>query len=232
MSSAEKPYSPPASGTVASGDLRIEAGSNSLPIGLRIGEFEITGVIGEGGFGIVYSATDHLLEREVAIKEYMPAAIASRSQAMLVTVKSERHADTFVAGLRSFVNEAKLLAKFDHPSLVKVYRFWEGNGTAYMVMPLYRGVTLKAALQSMPGPPDEAWIRHILSPLLDALELIHADHCYHRDIAPDSILILPNDRPVLLDFGAARRTISDMTQALTVILKPGFATLEQYANGP
>ena len=209
-----------------------EHGSNCLPIGTRLGEFEITRLIGEGGFGIVYAAKDHLLEREVAIKEYMPSALASRAHDAWVAVKSDRHAETFTSGLHSFVNEAKLLAQFDHPSLVKVYRFWEGNGTAYMAMPLYRGDTLRQALKRLGGPPSEAWLRQLMVPMLDALDLIHSARCYHRDVAPDNILILENGRPVLLDFGAARRVIGDMTQALTVILKPGFAPVEQYANGP
>ena len=207
-------------------------GPNCLQLGTRLGEFEVTGLIGEGGFGIVYAAKDHLLEREIAIKEYMPSALASRTAGTQVTVKSERHAETFAAGLRSFVNEAKLLAQFDHPALVKVYRFWEANGTAYMVMPYYRGRTLRGALAALGARPTEAWIVQFLHPLLDALELIHEQHCFHRDIAPDNILILGNGRPVLLDFGAARRVIGDITQALTVILKPGFAPFEQYASGP
>ncbi|MCL4747414.1 MAG: serine/threonine protein kinase, partial [Burkholderiaceae bacterium] len=219
---------PPAAG--ASDDAAGQ--TNLLQPGTRLGEFEITGLIGEGGFGIVYAAYDHLLEREVAIKEYMPSALASRVQGGLVAVKSARHEETFEAGRRSFVNEAKLLAQFDHPALVKVYRFWEANGTAYMVMPYYRGKTLRGALKELGAAPSEAWLRRMLAPLCDALETIHAQQCFHRDIAPDNILILPDGRPLLLDFGAARRVIGDITQALTVILKPGYAPLEQYGSGP
>src|SRR5687768_9060334 len=94
---------------------------NSLPIGSKLGEFEIVGLIGAGGFGIVYLAYDHSLHRQVALKEYMPAALAGRDDGVTVVVRSERNAETFQAGLRSFVNEAQLLAQFDHPSLVKVY---------------------------------------------------------------------------------------------------------------
>jgi serine/threonine protein kinase len=205
---------------------------NALPAGTRLGEFEIEGLIGEGGFGIVYLARDHSLERRVALKEYMPASLASRGHDASVTVRSERHRETFEVGRRSFVNEARLLAQFDHAALVKVYRFWEANGTAYMVMPFYDGVTLRDALKARGAPPDEAWIRKILSPVMDALEIIHAENCFHRDIAPDNIMLLRDERPVLLDFGAARRVIGDMTQALTVILKPGYAPIEQYAEMP
>ena len=208
------------------------ARGNVLAPGTRVADFEIVGLIGEGGFGIVYDARDLLLQRRVAIKEYVPSAIASRAaDGLHVAVKSERHAETFAAGLESFLNEARMLARFDHPSLVKVFRFWEANGTAYMVMPRYQGGTLGEALRRR-GPPDEAWLRVFLAQLLDALGTIHRGQCFHRDIAPDNILLLDADRPLLLDFGAARRVIGDMTQALTVILKPGFAPIEQYAEMP
>lgn len=205
---------------------------NALPIGTRLSEFEIVGLVGEGGFGIVYLADDHSLHRRVAVKEYMPAALATRAPDSTVMLRSERFAETFAVGLRSFVNEARLLAQFDHPSLVKVHRFWEANGTAYMAMPYFSGKTLKQVLKERSEAPDEAWIRHLLSPLMDALELIHHENCFHRDIAPDNIMLLADGRPVLLDFGAARRVIGDMTQALTVILKPGYAPIEQYAEIP
>jgi len=228
VSQAPASDSRPATSSAASIDSH-----HALAIGTRVAEFEIKGLIGEGGFGIVYLAYDTQLGRNVALKEYMPAALASRGTNAEVTVRSERHEETFRAGLKSFVNEARLLAQFDHHSLVKVYRFWEANGTAYMVMPYYEGVTLRDTLRAMSSPPDEAWLRALLTPLLSALDVMHAAQCYHRDIAPDNILLLKGSgRPLLLDFGAARRVIGDMTQALTVILKPGYAPVEQYAEVP
>jgi len=174
-----------------------------------------------------------MLNRQVAVKEYMPAGLAARGADSQVSVRSERHRETFEAGRKSFINEARLLAQFDHPSLVKVYRFWEDNGTAYMVMPFYEGKTLKDTLRDMNGPPDEAWLRSLLHPLTEALTVLHDAQCYHRDIAPDNVMMLAgSQRPLLLDFGAARRVIGDMTQALTVILKPGYAPVEQYAEIP
>jgi serine/threonine protein kinase len=206
---------------------------NALPDGARLGEFEIRSVIGEGGFGIVYLAWDHLLQRQVAIKEYMPSTLATRSLAAPdVAPRADKFAETFALGLRSFVNEAQLLASFDHPSLLKVYRFWEANGTAYMVMPYYQGITLKRWLIERNAPPDEGWLLALLEPLLDALELMHRARCYHRDIAPDNVLLLGDGTPLLLDFGAARRVIGDATQALTAFLKPGYAPVEQYAEMP
>ncbi|RYF69140.1 MAG: serine/threonine protein kinase, partial [Comamonadaceae bacterium] len=213
--------------TLPTGD---EVADHALPSGTAIEGFRIVRPIGEGGFGIVYLAWDEALERNVAIKEYMPAQLATRVGATLeVAMRSERDRTTFDAGLKSFVNEARLLARFDHPALVKVLRFWEANGTAYMAMPYYEGPTLKAALLSAPLPPTEAQLRDWLHSLLEALSAIHRENCYHRDIAPDNIL-LTEGGPLLLDFGAARRVISDRTQALTTMLKPGFAPIEQYGG--
>jgi serine/threonine protein kinase len=209
-----------------------EDSGEGLPIGTRLHEFELTKLVGVGGFGVVYMATDHSLQRRVALKEYMPSSLAQRSGTMQVSVKSERYRETFEAGRKSFVNEARLLASFDHPSLVKVYRFWEDNGTAYMVMPFLEGKTLRDILRGLSHAPDEAWLRSVLGPLSEALMVIHAEQCFHRDIAPDNVMQLPNGRWLLLDFGAARRVIGDMTQALTVILKPGYAPVEQYAEIP
>ncbi|MEO7252856.1 MAG: protein kinase [Casimicrobium sp.] len=204
--------------------------SSALPAGSRLGEFEITGVIGEGGFGIVYSARDSSLDRIVAIKEYLPAAFASRNATGMVHVRSEENSKTFNAGLSSFINEARMLAKFSHPGLVEVFRFWEGNGTAYMAMRYYRGVTLREMLRTNPQVVTEQWLCETLDPILLALQELHHEKCYHRDIAPDNILVLPNGRSVLMDFGAARRIIGGMTRALTTVLKPGYAPIEQYSD--
>jgi serine/threonine protein kinase len=111
-------------------------------------------VVGEAGFGIVYRAWDTTLQRRVAVKEYLPVSMATRvAGSATVVVASERDGDTYKAGLKSFVAEARLLARFDHASLVKVYRFWEENGTAYMVMPFYEGPTLEDALAELDHVP-------------------------------------------------------------------------------
>ncbi len=208
----------------------ITLSARPLPPGTRLTDFEVREVLGVGGFGIVYRAFDHTLERDVALKEYMPSALADRTATLHVSLRSSANEETFKLGLRSFVNEARLLARFDHPSLVKVYRFWEANGTAYMVMPLYRGRTLKALVADGAGPRDEVALRRILLPLLGALERLHDDGVFHRDISPDNILIEPDGHPVLLDFGAARHVIADRSQNLTAILKPSYAPIEQYAE--
>ncbi|MEJ8809886.1 protein kinase [Variovorax ureilyticus] len=206
------------------------ATAHTLPEGMRLLDYEIVGPIGEGGFGIVYLAWDHSLEQHVAIKEYLPAVLATRaSVSSAVVVKSQRHRDSFRVGMRSFLNEARLLARFDHPSLVRVLHFWEDNGTAYMAMPYYEGPTLQHALAALGRPPTEEELCNWLRPLLDALGTMHAASCFHRDIAPDNIL-LTDAGPVLLDFGAARRVIDGMGSSPTVVFKPGYAPIEQYGE--
>jgi serine/threonine protein kinase len=207
--------------------------TNLLPMGTRVAEFEITQLIGQGGFGVVYEAWDHALERVVAIKEYMPTTLANRQTDGSVVPISEKQKETFDVGMRSFINEARLLAQFDHPSLVKVYRFWQERGTTYMVMPYYKGVTLKQALTDGRTEVSERWLLDVIDGVSQALDVMHRANCYHRDIAPDNIMLLESTGlPVVLDFGAARRVITDVTQAITVILKPGYAPIEQYSETP
>jgi serine/threonine protein kinase len=203
---------------------------NCLPIGARLSDFEITGVLGEGGFGIVYIAYDHSLHRTVAIKEYMPGVLAMRGADHGVSLRAERHHETFKLGLKSFINEARFLAQFDHPSLVKVYRFWEHNRTAYTAMQYYQGRTVKDIVNNSPELVNEVWCRKILRQLLSALETLYTMQILHRDISPDNIIVQENGDAVLLDFGSARQIIGDMTRGLTVILKPGYAPVEQYAG--
>jgi len=203
---------------------------DALSPGTRLGEFEIIRVLGTGGFGIVYLARDHVLLRDVAIKEYMPVALAGRGAGATVSLRSQGFADTFAKGLESFLSEARLLASFDHRSLVKVHRFWRSNATAYMAMQYYSGQTLKDARAHMAAAPDEAWLDAFIEALLGVLELLHGEGVYHRDISPDNILLLDDGRPVLLDFGSARRVMTDGPQSFTAHLKPQFAPLEQYAD--
>ncbi|MET3439870.1 non-specific serine/threonine protein kinase [Variovorax paradoxus] len=201
-----------------------------LETGHRLDEFELLEVIGEGGFGIVYRAYDHSLQREVAVKEYMPSMLARRVGDNSVHVRSDRLTATFQAGLRSFINEARTLAQFSHPALVRVHRFWEANSTAYMAIQLYRGRTLRRLAEEEPTRITEAWLLGMLGPLLGALETLHRSQCFHRDIAPDNIFIQQDDLPVLLDFGAARKSIADLVDEVAVMVKSGYSPIEQYAD--
>ncbi len=203
---------------------------DALPPGTRLAEFEVIGLLGVGGFGLVYRAYDHNLQRAVAIKEYMPAALAARMDGLSVVIRSSNDQATYDYGLQSFVAEARLLAQFDHPSLVKVYRFWEANNTAYMVMPLYSGMTLKQARTQMVAPPPEAWLRTVLWSVLQGLHVLHRSDTLHRDISPDNIFLQDVGPPVLLDLGASRRAINDKDHKFTAVLKVNYAPIEQYAE--
>ncbi len=216
---------------------RRDVGSE-LPPGTRLQEYVIESLVGIGGFSIVYRARDTRLDRVVALKEYIPAALATRGPGGQVMARGPRHAPHFEAGLAGFINEARLLAAFDHPALVKVWRFWAANGSAYMAMPYYEGLTLRKWLAALGAPPSEAWLRVLAEQLTEALDAMHQQRCFHRDVAPDNVLLLVDrhggryleqrPRPLLLDFGSARRVISEATQNLTAILKPGYSPIEQY----
>ncbi|MDI1271265.1 MAG: protein kinase [Polaromonas sp.] len=205
---------------------------DALPVGTRLAEFEVLGLLGAGGFGMVYQAFDHSLQRPVAIKEFMPATLACRGPDGAVVVRDPADQAAFQAGLQSFVVEAQLLAQFDHPSLVKVFRYWEAHRTAYMVMPLYRGITLQAARSQMRSPPTEAWLRKVLWAVLGALKTLHQGRAVHRDVSPDNIFLQDIGPPVLLDLGAARHAMGGKTQDLTDAFKLSYAPLEQHAGAP
>ncbi|WP_158785444.1 serine/threonine-protein kinase, partial [Pantoea sp. BAV 3049] len=202
----------------------------ALPVGYRFNEFEIREVIGGGGFGIVYRAWDHQLERTIAIKEFMPASLAVRSDDLTLVLKSERFSKTFHAGLNSFIQEARLLARFNHPNLLHVLRFWVQNDTAYMGTAFYTGTTLSQLHIRRPEMISEAWIRCLLPPLFGAINTIHQEGYLHRDISLDNIQIQDNGVPVLLDFGSARKAIGNLSDETETMLKPGFAPIEQYSD--
>jgi LPXTG-motif cell wall-anchored protein len=218
---------------------RRDQGSD-LKRGHALQEFVVEQLLGMGGYSMVYLAHDTKLDRKVAIKEYLPGTLAARLPSGEVAARLPRFEEAYQKGLQSFIGEARLLGSFDHPSLVKVYRFWADNGTAYMAMPYYNGITLKKWLTDLGAPPSEAWLRRLADPVMEALKVLHHNGCVHRDVAPDNILMLYDrkggnyleqaPRPVLLDFGAARRVAAEATQNLTSILKSGYSPVEQYDN--
>ena len=203
----------------------------SLPANTLLdGGYRIKRVVGSGGFGITYEAEDINLSTLVAIKEYYPFEFGDRDRSMSVRPKSDRHKPTFEWGRSNFLQEARTLARFEHPSIVRVTRVFEANATAYMVMRFERGQSFEAWLKSLGRPPNQDELDRIAAPLLDALEMMHDANFLHRDIAPDNIIVRLDGSPVLLDFGTARRAVAERSRVLTGIVKAGFSPQEQYAS--
>jgi serine/threonine protein kinase len=210
------------------------AGSNAsnthpsaLPPGRELLEYRIVSVLGDDGFGISYRAQDTILHREVAIKEYFPSDLALRAPGGHVEPTGAGTESNFRKGLNQFLVEARTLARFVHPNIVRVDRYFEANGTAYMLRELEKGESL--AQKFARGPrPDEAALKAVLAPLLDGLEAVHRAGVLHRDIKPGNIFIRDDGSPVLIDFGAARLASRDAIQDIIPILTPGYAPVEQY----
>jgi serine/threonine protein kinase len=202
----------------------------ALAVGCKIGRYEILDVLGQGGFGITYRARDLQLSREVAIKEYLPTALAIRQGASTVLPRSTDVANDFVWGRDRFIVEGRTLASLhEAPAIVRVFDFLEENGTAYIVMELLRGETLESKLRRH-GPQSFAEIDAILWPLLDGLQHVHAAGFLHRDIKPANILLNAAGRPTLIDFGASRAAMAGRTAAMTAIFTPGYAAAEQFTS--
>lgn len=202
---------------------------NSLPLGSMLLEYRLESVLGSGGFGMTYLAHDTHLEFKVAIKEYLPVELALRAVDGSIVPVSSGTEYNYKWGLDRFLQEARLLARFSHPNIVTVSRYFEANGTAYMVMNYESGASLSQLLKRNPEP-DEALLVGILLPLLDGLQAVHAEGFLHRDIKPSNIFIRDSGVPVLLDFGAARLAIGGATRTTTSIMTPGYAPLEQYSK--
>ena len=202
-----------------------------LPIGtlLHNGEYIIGKVLGRpGGFGITYLAWDTRFDIKVAIKEYLPFQIAARAaDGTSVSIHTQDYRADFEFGLDKFLEEAKTLAQFRHPNIVRVLNFFRENGTAYMVMDYLEGESLAeylARVGTLTVPDAEAIIR----PLLDGLSHIHAKNILHRDIKPANIYLTREGQAILLDFGSARQSFRNLSKSLTAVVTPGFAPWEQY----
>jgi hypothetical protein len=205
--------------------------ASALVIGTTVGRYRIVAVLGQGAFGITYRARDLQLERDVAVKEYLPALLATRLDGVTVSPRSTQVADDFAWGRARFLDEAKTLARLARaPAVVQVHDYLEANGTGYMVMQLVEGETL-AALCRREGRLLQAAVERLLQPLLDGLEQIHAAGVLHRDIKPDNIIVARDGSPTLIDFGASRVAIADRTQALTAVYTPRYAAPEQMTSG-
>jgi hypothetical protein len=172
--------------------------SDVLLAGARVGGFRIVELLGRGDSGVVYLALDSSLQRQVAIKEYFPTTLAQRGDGVEVVPRRSGNAAAFEAGRREFLQRAKLFARFEHSALIRVQSFWEENGTAYCAMNFVPGPNLASALKALPRAPDEAWLRAMLTPVLDAVDLLHAAQAHHGGISPEAIVVRGVGVPVLL----------------------------------
>ena len=205
-----------------------KAHGNALPSGYQFEGYRVEGILGAGGFGITYRAREVRLERDVAIKEFLPRELAMRGDngASVEPISAEDHS-TFEYGLGRFEDEAKTLTKFRHPNIVPVLRAFEANNTAYLVMEYVEGASLFDILRGRKTLSEDQ-IRSILGPLLDGLETVHETGYLHRDIKPGNIYIRADGTPVLIDFGAARAAMSERSKTLTSVVTAGYAPFEQY----
>ncbi|PWC50328.1 serine/threonine-protein kinase [Azospirillum sp. TSA6c] len=206
-------------------------GVHLVPGTLLHGRYRAGRVLGQGGFGATYLGWDDRLQVRVAIKEYYPANLIARiPNAAAVSPFSDEHAETFAAGLEKFLEEARTLARLrDVREIVGVQDFFEENGTAYLVMELLEGRTMKKYLVDSGGRIDVKRTLAVVMPIAKALQAIHDQGLIHRDISPDNIFLTNGGDRKLLDFGAARQTARPGA-GMTVILKPGYAPPEQYSN--
>lgn len=199
----------------------------ALVAGTKLQEYRIEWTLGVGGFGITYLATDTNLEMQVALKEYFPSDLVRRESGGQVRVKQHDEEPAFLEGRDKFLTECRTLAKFNHPNVVKVSRFFQANDTAYMVMNYESGDSFKGWL-GQAGKIDEQQLLKMFLPLLDGLDVVHQTGFLHRDIKPANIFVRKDDSLVLLDFGAARHAIGNHSRSLTTIVTPGYAPFEQY----
>lgn len=195
-----------------------------------VGDYRIERVLGAGGFGITYLAEEVALDRNVTIKEYFPSDFAARTSTSDAAPRSQDCASDYRWGLDRFIEEAQTLARFSHPNIVRVYRYFKANNTAYMVLHFEEGQSLKSWLKGLGRAPRQKELDAIIAPLLDALELIHKQDFLHRDIAPDNIIIRKDGSPVLIDFGSARGEIASHSKTVSALVKPGYSPYEQYAE--
>jgi hypothetical protein len=203
--------------------------NEALPAGYQLQNYRIDKQISGGGFSIVYLAHDEQ-GQPVAIKEYLPNALVLRTGGAAVQAISAENLATFRYGLKCFFEEGRALAKIAHPNVVRVLNFFRANETVYMVMHYERGRTLQEHIQAHKLTVKEGFIRRVFAELLNGLREVHTHKILHLDIKPSNIYIRLDGSPVLLDFGAARQTLTTEKSVLSPMYTPGFAAPEQYKN--
>jgi len=202
-----------------------------LPTGtvLQGGAFVVDGVLGQGGFGITYKSRDAKLNRTVALKEFFPQAQGCLRRGTTVHPSGGITIGEFREERNKFLEEGQRLAQFQHPSIVKVFSLFEENNTAYMVMEFLNGKTLLKMVEDR-GPLEERLAVQLIEQVAGALGVVHQANVIHRDIKPENVLVTPDNRAVLVDFGTAREFAAGKTRKMTTMLTPGYAPLEQYGQ--
>ncbi|MEX2352935.1 MAG: serine/threonine-protein kinase, partial [Gammaproteobacteria bacterium] len=200
---------------------------NALSPGFELHWYGFRDILGQGGFGITYLAYDRNLAHEVAIKEYMPVGLATRAGDNTIVPLSRDHEERYAWGLERFIEEARTLAQFEHPNIVRVRNVFKKNNTAYMVMDYVLGESLQDIL-SRRHTLDQTDIETVIYPIIDGMKLVHAHGFIHRDIKPANILIRMDGDPVLLDFGSARQALEQGNDSMTSLFSKGYAPIEQY----
>lgn len=201
----------------------------ALPNGYQLMDYRIVRKIGGGGFSLVYLAYDSA-DQPVAIKEYLPGTLVKRSANDLVEPLTEENTNAFRYGMKCFFEEGRSLARILHPNVVRVENFFRANDTVYMVMRYERGKTLQDHIRAHRGDVREGFLRRVFAELLNGLREVHTQKLLHLDIKPSNIYIRMDGSPVLIDFGAARQTLTHDQPRLAPMYTPGFAAPEQYTD--
>ena len=210
--------------------MTIDEGLNiALATGFVIDDrYAIEGVLGDGGFGIVYKAYDRTFETRAAIKEFLPREVSTRAtDAVSVVPRRKSDAQVHAEGVKAFLEEARRLHRLHHENIVEVTDFVHAHGTGYLVMPYYNGETLRQFLER--GKTlSSAEIVDLVEQVLSALEYIHDRELLHRDISPGNLFLRKDGTVLLIDFGASRQVVGERSRSLSTIVKPGYAPFEQY----
>lgn len=201
----------------------------ALPNGYLLMDYRIVRKIGGGGFSLVYLAYDSA-DQPVAIKEYLPGSLVKRGENDLVEPITQENTNAFRYGMKCFFEEGRSLARILHPNVVRVENFFRANDTVYMVMRYERGKTLQDHIRAHRGEVREGFIRRVFAELLNGLREVHTQKLLHLDIKPSNIYIRMDGSPVLIDFGAARQTLTLDQPLLAPMYTPGFAAPEQYTD--
>ncbi len=198
-----------------------------LADGYQLQNYRILKVLSCGGFSIVYLAHDEN-DVPVAIKEYLPSSLALRSEGAVLPAIAEENLAAFRYGMKCFFEEGRSLAGLSHNNVMRVVNFFRANETVYLVMRYERGRTLQEHIQHHRGSIKEDFIRRVFTLLLNGLREVHTNKLLHLDIKPGNIYLRNDGSPVLIDFGAARQTLTEQANRLSPTYTPGFASPEQY----